>query len=81
MKTPTLQPESSEREDYTLIYRDPETGEISPVRDLFKSENLAHDFVTVGCTDHRFCTKCGEEDHVVKHSMMRCSELYGKIET
>lgn len=37
-------------------------------------ENLGHDFITVGCTDHRYCTKCGEEDHVIKSKMMRCSE-------
>lgn len=43
-------------------------------------EDLGHDFVTVGCTDHRYCIKCHEEDHVVKSKMMRCSELYGKID-
>lgn len=44
-------------------------------------EDLGHDFVTVGCTDHQYCIKCGEEDHVIKSKMMRCSELYGNIET
>lgn len=43
-------------------------------------EDLGHDFVTVGCTDHRYCVKCAEEYHVVKTKMMRCSELYGDIE-
>ena len=42
-------------------------------------EDLGHDFVTVGCTDHRYCIKCHEEDHVVKSTMMRCSEHYGNI--
>jgi hypothetical protein len=40
-------------------------------------EDLGHDFVTVGCTDHRYCTQCGEEDHVVKSKMVRCSEQSG----
>ena len=39
-------------------------------------EDLGHDFVTVGCTDHRYCIKCHEEDHVIKSKMMRCSELH-----
>lgn len=38
-------------------------------------EDVNHDFVTVGCTDHRYCIKCNEEDHVIKSTMMRCSEL------
>lgn len=42
-------------------------------------EDLGHNFVTVGCTDHRYCTKCNEEDHVIKSSMIRCSEHYGDI--
>jgi hypothetical protein len=36
-------------------------------------KDLGHEFVTVGCTDHRYCVKCGEEDHVVKSNGRRCN--------
>lgn len=29
-------------------------------------DNLGHDFVTVGCTDERWCIKCKEEDHIIR---------------
>lgn len=40
---------------------------------LFIDRDLGHDFVTAGCTDHRYCIKCGEEDHVIKLQTIKCS--------
>lgn len=37
-------------------------------------ENLGHDLTGIPTTDESWCRKCGEEDHVLKKTGMRCSE-------
>ena len=42
---------------------------------------LGHELTGVPLTEESWCTKCGEESHVIEKLQMRCSELYGNIET
>lgn len=53
------------------------------IREFFNTQNidhLEHDMVTVGCTDEQWCTKCRDEDHVIKANRSLCpgTSLYGK---
>ena len=42
-------------------------------------DDLGHFFTGIPTTEESWCVKCGEEDHVIKLSMMRCSEHYRDI--
>lgn len=37
-------------------------------------DNLGHNFTTIGCTDERWCIRCGEEDHIIKQDMKKCND-------
>ncbi len=37
-------------------------------------ENLGHDLTGIPTTEESWCRNCGEEDHVIELTKMRCSE-------